>query len=97
MDIKLVGDIVECNGVRVAWLMPVNSCEEARKFRSYIERRDTSADDMNEGQFGEIIAGIKMELDMLSASIETFKKDLSEDVLRKISTRVNQIKNYMGE
>jgi hypothetical protein len=94
--VKLVGDIVEYEGVRVAWLLPQKSCNEARRFREYISDRNTQADELSEESFREIVEGIKAELEMLRITIEGLKDTNKNDAL-KLVMRVSNLKDMLED
>lgn len=94
--VRVVGDIVEYEGTRVAWLLPQKSCEEARRFREYISDRNTQTDELTEESFREIIEGIKAELEMLRITVEGLKSTDEKDKLM-MSMRVNNLKDMLED
>lgn len=94
--VRLVGDIVEYEGTRVAWLLPQKACEEARRFREYISNRDTQADELAEESFREIIEGIKAELEMLRITVEGLKSIDKNDKLM-MTVRISNLKDMLED
>lgn len=94
--VRIVGEIVEYEGTRVAWLLPQKSCEEARRFREYISNRNTQADELSEESFREIIEGIKAELEMLRITVEGLKSTDKNDKLM-MSVRVSNLKDMLED
>lgn len=94
--VRLVGDIVEYEGTRVAWLLPQKACEETRRFREYISNRDTQADELAEESFREIIEGVKAGLEMLRITVEGLKNIDKNDKLM-MTVRVSNLKDMLED
>lgn len=92
--VKLIGDIVENDGVRVAWLLPNNVCKEVDEFREYITDRDMASDNTAGEEWGQVIVGLKTELDMLGYTLDGMK-GLKKDDYVKLSTRINILKGFL--
>ena len=94
--VRVVGDIVEYEGTRVAWLLPQKACEEVRRFREYISNRNTQADELTEERFREIIEGIEAELERLRITVEGLKSTDKNDKFI-MSVRVNKLKDMLED